>query len=745
MVPSNIKKFIAGLLLFLLGRCEHASAQNYLRDNGTFQSVVTGTSPGQCLINIGGQLGGTTCGAVAGPNGSVQFNNSGVFGGDASLTFSPGNALVITPTALTSNSALVITQSTPNGGSVAGPINLNVITVTDGTQTVTGSGDDSFGQIANRTNGFQVNYRVTGGAANHFGINSQMDVTGTNGGTVALNGGIRINSGTTTTGDAWAVIGFVKVGATSTLNQNAVGVECEMLVATGGSVLNRVCMSLNSQGPVAATGIDTAIMTSLGPTNLAPYNGNVPFGNWATFSNSFYGAGAQPIATAGSIFTSDAMTIANFLNFGNVTITGNVINTPSVQITGAGSAVFGLNSVSTSNGVTVECSTCGLVNAFVNANGTAGFDGIQMHDSANGTAIFIGVQEASNTTTIFGQASANWGRVSTNTASSLGLMVGTLTSAPMIFGTNNTYAAQITSGQQVQIGPNKVAPLTGPLLTVTRNTVTPPALGTPTGISGTNQNLLNLVGIDGASADITLQAFGTSINGAVRYFRAKGTAGSPTAVGTGDTLMSNFGYGYYTSGGPAYAASAGFVVAATDNFTSTTTGARIDFYATPSGTTGIVAGASVGAGLMVGTTTDPGAGSLQLNAQIFMPNITTSSAAQNGTVCWTTGTGKFTVDTTVGCLTSVLAAKNITERLTSARALEIVEGLSPFAFRYKNGWGDGGHYEQFGLGAEEVAHVDERLAGRDPAGTLQGVRYQELTAVLAGAIQELNRRMEQRR
>lgn len=125
------------------------------------------------------------------------------------------------------------------------------------------------------------------------------------------------------------------------------------------------------------------------------------------------------------------------------------------------------------------------------------------------------------------------------------------------------------------------------------------------------------------------------------------------------------------------------------------------------------------------------------NGQEFLPSITTSSAAQTGTVCWTTGTGKFTVDTTVGCLTSLLSAKNITEKLSSTKALAIIDKLDPFAFRYKDGWGDSGHYEQFGLGAEEVAAVDERLVGRDPEGNLQGVRYQEMTAVLAGAIQQL--------
>lgn len=143
-------------------------------------------------------------------------------------------------------------------------------------------------------------------------------------------------------------------------------------------------------------------------------------------------------------------------------------------------------------------------------------------------------------------------------------------------------------------------------------------------------------------------------------------------------------------------------------------------------------------GVTVGNVaTDPLIGGMFINGQQFMPNITTSSAAQTGTVCWTTGTGKFTVDTTVGCLTSIMGAKSITERLAPTKALDIVARLDPFAFRYKPGYGDDGRYEQFGLGAEEVALADERLVGRDPEGTLSGVRYQEMTAVLAGAIQKL--------
>lgn len=128
---------------------------------------------------------------------------------------------------------------------------------------------------------------------------------------------------------------------------------------------------------------------------------------------------------------------------------------------------------------------------------------------------------------------------------------------------------------------------------------------------------------------------------------------------------------------------------------------------------------------------------LHVIGQIFGPNITQLNTAVNGTVCWTTGTGKFTVDTTTTCLASIGAAKNIISHLTSRSALDKIVALDPVSFRYKQGWADNGHYEQFGLIAEQVASVDERMVGRDPQGKLQGVRYMELTAVIAGAIKEL--------
>lgn len=54
-------------------------------------------------------------------------------------------------------------------------------------------------------------------------------------------------------------------------------------------------------------------------------------------------------------------------------------------------------------------------------------------------------------------------------------------------------------------------------------------------------------------------------------------------------------------------------------------------------------------GISIGTTTDPGLGGLEVNGQMFAPNMTPSTGSTSGAVCWNASTGKFTVDTTRAC------------------------------------------------------------------------------------------------
>ena len=75
-----------------------------------------------------------------------------------------------------------------------------------------------------------------------------------------------------------------------------------------------------------------------------------------------------------------------------------------------------------------------------------------------------------------------------------------------------------------------------------------------------------------------------------------------------------------------------------------------------------------------------------------------------------------------------------------AGALETVLSLRPVSFLYNDDIGVRG--EQVGLIAEEVFSIDPRLVTLDASSTPTNVKYANLTAVLAKAIQELNAKVE---
>lgn len=123
---------------------------------------------------------------------------------------------------------------------------------------------------------------------------------------------------------------------------------------------------------------------------------------------------------------------------------------------------------------------------------------------------------------------------------------------------------------------------------------------------------------------------------------------------------------------------------------------------------------------------------------VTMPFLAASSAAQTGTVCWTTGGGNLTVDTTTTCLLSSARFKHDIHPLSGS--LDTVLALKPVSYEY-NEMIKG---QQVGLIAEDVADVDDRLVSHDPSdGSVRAVRYQQLTAHLIGAIQQQQKEIEE--
>lgn len=142
---------------------------------------------------------------------------------------------------------------------------------------------------------------------------------------------------------------------------------------------------------------------------------------------------------------------------------------------------------------------------------------------------------------------------------------------------------------------------------------------------------------------------------------------------------------------------------------------------------------SISGGLSIGSTTDPGIGSLQVNSTIFAPNMATTTGALGAALCWTTTTGQFQRDTNAGgCLVSNAASKHAFERLDLNKSYETVMAAEPYSFVYNDNEVIG---RQIGFKADDFVNLDNRLVGFDADGNVQTFRYQQYTAELTAAFQ----------
>lgn len=252
------------------------------------------------------------------------------------------------------------------------------------------------------------------------------------------------------------------------------------------------------------------------------------------------------------------------------------------------------------------------------------------------------------------------------------LLVNTSVITPLVIGgsaatstltlqgsTATTSSVQVYSTGFVNIGPNNAVP--DGLLTVNANTSTPAA---PTG--GT---LAHIVSANSSAAIVTIDAFGT-VPG-IEMRQASGTlqAPQPTLAGVG-VLGAIRGFGW---DGTAYRQAANFQFVAVEAFNATSRGTAWRVFVTAAGTTTLAEAIRVSPGLALGTTTDPGLGSIigigkntvgagtapvaggTTSFGYFM-----SSAANLGFIC---GTAAPTVNAATGTLYVNNGATNATSRL----------------------------------------------------------------------------------
>jgi hypothetical protein len=507
--------------------------------------------------------------------------------------------------------------------------------------------------------------------------------------------------------------------------------------------------------PVCFSGTITPLVSipPLGAAIVIPIANDTPAGSWDSFLlNNFpvsQGGTGNVTLTAHSVLLGEGTTAVGFATIGTagrLLIDQGAAADPAFKTMSGDATItnLGVITVAKVNGVSFPSSYTSGGIPYASGTGTIASSALMtlngvIYGGGAGASPLVTAQGGANTVLI-----ANAGAPSFSAAPVIGTSVTTpisyggsaVGSTKTINGTSNgspvaAYLLLQTNGQNVGIGANNATP--GSILSINSNAAAPPA--------AVFAQAVQLTAADGQQTGFNADTFG--VNAVFTLRRADGTNANPTAVQSGEPIGTVAWRAYVGSNGYT-AAIAQIACAAAENFTNSTNGTyvRILTTSTSGGTIAEAVRIQPSGGFSIGTTTDPGIGSLQVNAQFFGPNITQTSAAVTGTLCWTTGTGKFTVDTTTTCLLSAERYKHDFRPLDETMdSLALVLRTTPGSFYYNDDVGILG--EQIGFRAEDMAALDDRLVSHVPDGRVQSVRYQQYTAVLTGAIQALNAKIEQ--
>ncbi len=134
-------------------------------------------------------------------------------------------------------------------------------------------------------------------------------------------------------------------------------------------------------------------------------------------------------------------------------------------------------------------------------------------------------------------------------------------------------------------------------------------------------------------------------------------------------------------------------------------------------------------------------GTSGLNGRVYMPNLTTSAGTQTSVLCG--GANGEIIADSIACIASTRRVKHDIFNFTG-NGLDIVDRMQPVTFVYNN---EGFAAERadwsthYGFVAEDVEKIDARLVAYGADGLPRTVQYENYTAVLTKAVQELKARV----
>lgn len=299
--------------------------------------AVTGQAMAQSAALADKTEGWTSgnCGKVTDAN-HVRDAGFGCAGG----TITGVKGLTVAPLSGSFFQGLNISQTGTNTLSVAGPLAYNSITVHH-SAGVSGSPGNTIASALN------VNLLVGGAFLGGQPMTAGLYATKlTSGGAVATADKIGLIGAaeadvTDTSGSGFYGLNAVTSIATGVNVNRAVGEEADLILNTGATASYRYGYSAVNEGVGQASTLDSAyIVGNIGGTAGA-------FQKGFTLSSSL---GFAPLATTGDVFYADAaQTVANVLNFNNLTVTGNILKFPNATLSGAGGLVLAQGLTTTGN------------------------------------------------------------------------------------------------------------------------------------------------------------------------------------------------------------------------------------------------------------------------------------------------------------------------------------------------------------------------------------------------------------
>lgn len=487
--------------------------------------------------------------------------------------------VTITPTPATFNKGIDVEQTSPVGGSNAGPISFNTFNVVDqGGYTITAPGTDTddYGLSTTNVVGLRVNFSSAGGPIRGAMIASYRATTNLPGSYYGFAGSIYTNlAGANPL--LWGSLGIAQVGPAGTASL-IVGLEGEVGVYGAGTVNQRIAVAANTQGPNAAlTDLDAAFAVTAGGGTA----GFAPFKKMFAVSSVLYGG--VPLAANADIFWYQpdptfhpTLTVANVFNCPNWNVTVNFADFPNFGISGSGVAAFGIpvtGIIGSPYGLVVSGTSKGAVAVGVSTNTATGSSFVEVRNSAVSSQANFIAHEAARTTVRYGVLLGNYNELSAFAGN--GLIIGTNNNAPLLLGANNVTRMQIGAGATgpVNVGPNVAATAN---FTINANTVSPSNGGAST--------VFQISGADGTTPLGLIDSYGTGTFGALSFRAARGLSSAFTASKNGDGLgqigftgaAANNTFVNTTggNGGAIIAASA------TEDWSATNQGSQLKFFTT---------------------------------------------------------------------------------------------------------------------------------------------------------------------